>query len=490
MAFIRKVKTKSGATAVQVARKWRGKIVSLEHLGSAHTQDDLNTLLVLARQRLAGNQLELFTTSDSGVGLRIERSYSGLLWETLWNEYSRLGFSQLKDEVFAALCIARIVEPTSKLDSLRVLTDLGVNRYNKNHLFRCLQRVIGQDYRGTLSQLCFRSCSRHQISLLLYDVTTLYFEVSQEDHYRKPGLSKERRLEPQIVIGLLVNQAGFPLELTSFAGNTAETKTILPVIKNFRERYQIREVTVVADAAMLSAGNLKELAGAGFNYVVGSRLQKVPYDIAEYQKRQPLTDGQIFVDRRPDYRIIYQYRAKRAALDTRNIEKQIAKAENIIAGRSPASRAKFVTVAAKTKRLNRDLITKAYSLAGVKGYVTNLKIANQQVIDYYHQLFQVEASFRMAKSDLKARPIFHRKQDAIEAHLTVVFAALAMTRDLEARAKISVRQVVKTLRPIRSGIVSVNGKKYQAEPQISEETRKLLKNFQGTNLRNSGGRNS
>jgi transposase len=479
VAFVRKVKTKSGATAVQVARKWRGKIVSLEHLGSAHSEEELATLLALARQRLAGDQLEFFTKPDSSLDFRIVRSYSGLLWKMLWEGYLRLGFDQLQDEVFAALCIARMVEPTSKLDSLRVLADLGVDRYDKNHLFRCLQRVVEKDYRVTLSQLCLRSRGHCRISLLLYDVTTLYFEVSQEDDYRKPGLSKERRLEPQIIVGLLVDQVGFPLELTSFAGNTAETKTILPVIKGFRERYQVKQLTVVADAAMMSAGNLKELAAAGFNYIVGSRLQKVPYDIAEYQRSQPLTDGQLFVDHQPDHRIVYQYRAKRAALDIKNIEKQIAKARRIIAGRSPASRAKFVSVTAKTRRLNRDLIAKAYALAGVKGYVTNLGIGNQRVIDYYHQLFQVETSFRMTKSDLKARPIFHRKRDSIEAHLTVVFAALAMARDLEARAKISLKQLVKTLGPIRSGVVSVNGKKYQAEPQISKEVQKLLKKLSG-----------
>jgi len=479
MAFVRKVKTKSGAIAIQIVRKWRGKIVSLEHLGSVHNQDDLDVLLTLARKRLTGNQLEFFAKPFSSLGFKIVQSYSGLLWKMLLEQYLQLGLGQLEDDVFAALCIARIVEPTSKLDSLRVLADLGVNSYNKNHLFRCLQRVITKDYRNTLSQLCFQSCRNRPISLLLYDVTTLYFETPQEDDYRKPGLSKERRLEPQIVLGLLVNEAGFPLELDTFTGNTAETRTILPVIKNFCERYQVKQLTVVADAAMMSTGNLEGLVEAGFNYIVGSRIQKVPYGIAEYQRSQPLVDQQIFVNRQPGRRIIYQYQAKRATLDIKNIERQITKAKRIVSGQSPASRAKFVTIKAKTKRLNQDLITKAYALAGIKGYVTNLNISNQRIIDYYHQLFQIEASFRMAKSDLKARPIFHRKRDSIEAHLTIVFAALAVAKNLEIKTKTSIRQFVKIFRPIRSGIVSVNGKKYQADPEISEEAQKLLKKFSG-----------
>ena len=116
------------------------------------------------------------------------------------------------------------MEPTSKLDSLRVLADLGIKDLSKDRLYRCLQKVIEKDYRKTISQLCFDHATSQNLNLVLYDVTTLYFEIQEEDSYRKPGLSKERRLEPQIVIGLLVDQSGFPLGLQSFEGNTAGNK--------------------------------------------------------------------------------------------------------------------------------------------------------------------------------------------------------------------------------------------------------------------------
>lgn len=123
------------------------------------------------------------------------------------------------------------------------------------------------------------------------------------------------------------------------------------------------------------------------------------------------------------------------------------------------------------------MIDKAYALAGVKGYVTNLDIPDEQVIAYYHQLFQVEATFRMAKSDLKARPVFHRKRDAIEAHLTVVFAALAISRNIEYQTKMSIRQFVKLLRPLRSGIVNINGNVLKVEPEIPVSVKTLLNNL-------------
>jgi transposase len=384
-----------------------------------------------------------------------------------------LGFDQLDDEVFEALCIARIVEPTSKLDSLRVLADLGVDPIDRNKLYRCLVKAANLDYRRTIGQACFEHVHGCGLTLLLYDVTTLYFEIQEEDDYRKSGLSKERRLEPQIIIGLLVDRNGFPLGLHSFEGNKAETKTILPVIEAFQAQHGLTKVTVVADAAMLSASNLEALTEAGYTYIVGSRLHKVPYNIAEYQKTGELSDEQIMVMRQEGYRVIYQYRAKRAALDLRNIDKQVAKAKKALSGQIPTNRTKFLTIKAKSKQLNQKLIDKARALAGIKGYVTNLDIPDGEVIVYYHQLFQIEATFRMAKSDLRARPIYHHNRDAIEAHLTIVLAALAISRNIEYQTGISIKQFVKLIRPLRSGIVTFNGKKILAEPEVPEKAKSV-----------------
>jgi len=477
MAFIRKVKTKSGATAVQIIYKNYGQITHIEHIGSAHNDFELAALITLAKNQLRGPQQSLFSDTADSLTIHLKQSHSNLLWQVLHQEYDQLGFNQLADDVFTSLCIARLVEPTSKIDSLRVLSDLGINEFDRNQLYRCLRQVIDKDYRHAISQLCFNHITTRGISLLLYDVTTLYFEAQVEDDFRKPGLSKERRLEPQIVIGLLVDQSGFPLGLHSFKGNTAETKTILPVVKAFCEQHQAEQLTVVADAAMLSAKNLLALSEAGYTYIVGSRIHKIPYDIAEYQKTQPLSDQQIIISQYPDYRVIYQYRAKRAAIDKRNIEKQIAKAEKVVHGEAAATKAKFLTLKAKTKQINQALVDKAYALAGIKAYVTNLEIPNQQVIDYYHQLFQVEASFRMAKSDFKARPIFHRKRDSIEAHLTIVLASLAMGRNIESKTGLSIKQFVKTLRPVRSGIVIINGKEYPAKEIVPESVQAILQNL-------------
>ena len=176
--------------------------------------------------------------------------------------------------------------------------------------------------------------------------------------------------------------------------------------------------------------------------------------------------------------MIYQYREKRAALDLKNIEKQITKAERVVAGKTSVSRARFLTIKANSKQINYKLIEKAKALVGIKGYVTNLNVPGQEIIDYYHQLFQVEKSFRMTKSDFKARPIFHRKRDSIEAHLTIVLAALAIGRHIESQTRMSIKQLVKTLRPIRSGVVIINNQEYTAEPELPSFIHTLLQKLQ------------
>jgi hypothetical protein len=483
-SFIRKVKTKSGATAVQIVYKHGREVVRIVHIGSAHNNTELKILLALAHKKMHEGQLCFNLPHNSSLELCLEKSYSGLLWDTLSHVYSNLGFELITDPVFKQLVLARIVEPTSKLDTIRVLGKLGLDAPSNSSIHRCLRRVIDNGYRAILSQACFKNVSPSSLRLVLYDVTTLYFEVDKDDKYRRPGLSKERRLEPQIMVGLLVDQTGFPLELQSFEGNRAEVKTILPVLKGFKERHGLKNITVTADAAMLSAQNISALEQLGYHYIIGSRLSKTPYEIEEYlaEEGAVLKDGQIFdscivvtVDgKRTKRRVIYQYRQKRAALDLSNIDKTLAKAKSIVDKKADIKRNRFLKINETRREINYALVNEACRKAGIKGYVTDLNIAPQQVIDSYHQLFEVEKSFRMSKSDLKARPIYHHKRDSIEAHLSVVFAALAVARHIEAATGVSIKKFIRMLEPFRTGVISVNGNSYTIKPRIPDEAVMLI----------------
>src|SRR5699024_9540988 len=221
--FVRRGPTASGATAVQIVSKVRGRVRILEHLGSAHSDDEVAALTAVGWQKIeamTGTQ-ESFDLglNDSEVAVsvtadkKVTGSASRLLVDTIRACYDHLGFSAVvADEAFFQMVLARLVEPTSKQDSIRVLNELGVSTGHHNTLLNALRRAQQRDYRGRIAQACFHySVATTGIALLLYDVTTLYFEAENEDDYRKVGFSKERRIDPQIVVGLLVDRAGFPL---------------------------------------------------------------------------------------------------------------------------------------------------------------------------------------------------------------------------------------------------------------------------------------
>lgn len=478
--------TASGATAVQVVYKHGSDIVRIEHIGSAHSPLELDLLIARAHEHMDFEQprLDLFASGPEGF---TEGSYSRLLWDTLSSQYDALGFAVLDDEVFRQLVVARMIEPTSKSDTIRVLAGLGLDAPSNTGIHRCLRRIVDKDYRSGVSACCLEHASAHSLTLLLYDVTTLYFEAQREDEYRKPGMSKERRLEPQITVGLLVGRDGFPLEVQSFEDNRAEVKTIMEVLDSFRARYGLDEMTVTADAAMLSSGNIQALEDAGYHYVIGSRIAKTPYEIAEFSK-QPgavLEDGQVFdtdvmmntgkKTARVTRRVIYQYREKRARMDLLNIDKLLAKAQRMVDGQAEFKHNRFLKVTGSTKRINHELVAESRLKAGIKGYVTDLDIPAREVIDAYHQPFEVERSFRMAKSDLLARPIFHRKRDSIEAHLTIVFAALAISRRMQEKTGMTIRRFREVLAPLRTSVVSINGTLHEFPPKLDDGTLAVLR---------------
>ena len=207
------------------------------------------------------------------------RPSSRLLYDILGAVYDWLGFDVVDDAVFRDLVIARIVEPTSKVDAARVLTDLGADTVSYRTIQRHLAKVNTGKYRDAIAAKCFtHAADRGGLSLLLYDVTTLYFEAENEDDLRKVGYSKERRVDPQIVVGLLVDRTGFPLEIGCFEGNTAETTTLVPIITTFADRHDLTDtpMVVAADAGMLSASNLTALDEAGLGFIVGSRSREGP----------------------------------------------------------------------------------------------------------------------------------------------------------------------------------------------------------------------
>jgi hypothetical protein len=472
--YVRTVKTASGATAVQIVYSMRRGSRDIKHIGSAHDEAELELLKAAARQQLAAGQGELdlgLEASGPGGGpLPITSSRMGVLLDALERAYQVLGLETAAggDEVFRDLVLARIIEPSSKLDSLRVLEEAGVAGASYRTVLRRLPVYAREEFRQGLSAACAAHARLGPASLVLYDVSTLYFETDTGDGFREPGFSKERRLEPQITIGLLTGQDGFPLMVSAFEGNKAETKTMLPVVRAFMAAHRLPDVTVVADAGMISEANQKAIEAEGLSFILGMKVPDVPYQVAQWRREHPgqdIPDGHVFTQpwpagpssKRRDQVIYYTYKADRARRTLRGIDEQVAKAAKAVAGLAPVKRNRFIKLDGTVKTVNRDLEAKARTLAGLKGYVTNLAacpdgtpVTAEYVIGSYHELWNIEKSFRMSKHDLQARPVYHHLRDSIEAHLTIVFAALAVSRWIEHQTGWSIRKFVKTARRYRT----------------------------------------
>ena len=544
MAWVRTVRTASGSTAVQIAESVDGRRRIVRHVGSARDEAELGLLLAQARgllendlqgvldlgmqvpQRVrpmapAPTERALFSPppapAPAAVTARAQvlRTSCRALYDALGCVFDQLGFAAVTDDCFRDLVIARVVEPTSLLDVDRVLADLGRAAASLSTRKRTLRRAQAGDYRDQIATACFaHAATSGDVSLVLYDVTTLYFEAEKEDDLRKVGFSKERRVDPQIVVGLLVDRTGFPLEIGCFEGNKAETLTIVPIVRAFQARHQIEGMVVVADAGMLSATNLRELDEAGLGFIVGSRQTSAPLDLAAHYRwhGEAFTDGQVIDTLTPkhrrarpendphlkaepvwtkathqrSWRAVWAYSGKRFARDNRTLNAQEARARAVVDGEKTARTPRFVKASGDSKALDETALARARRVAGLKGYVTNIPatvMTAGEIITSYHDLWHVEHSFRMSKTDLQARPIFARTRDAIEAHLTVVFAALAVSRTVQDRTGYSIRRVLRELRPLRSATIEINGAVRTYPPAINDHQRTLLDALTGPSPR-------
>jgi hypothetical protein len=499
VAYVRTVKTSSGAAAVQIVWSSRRGSRSIEHLGSAHDEAGLAALKAAAAQRLAAGQAEL----DLGVGgrpdsepLPITSSRAAQLWGALCRAYDVLGFDQAAgaDDVFRQLVLARIIEPTSKVDSLRVLDETGVAGPSYPTLNRRLPIFAKPKFRQALSTACAAHAALGPASLVLYDVSTLHFETDAGDGFREPGFSKERRLDPT-TIGLLTDASGFPLRVEAFEGNKAETATMLPVINAFKAAHRLTDVTVVADAGMISEANQVALQAAGLSFILGAKIPFLPDVVREWRDKHPdqAVPDQLVLTQPwpatssektrgiPDRVVHYQYRNDRARRTLRGIDEQVAKAQRAVDGHAAVKRNRFIKLTGATKSVNRELEAKTRALAGWKGYTTNLVDQSPEfVIGAYHQLWRIEKAFRMSKHDLQARPIYHRTRDSIDAHLTIVFAALAVSHWIEAQTGWSIKKFVRTARRYRTVTIQAGRQTLTAAEPPPDDLAEALTKIHGS----------
>jgi transposase len=451
---VREVKTKTGRTAVQVISRPNRQLKIEKHIGTGRTPDEI---LLLKRQarRYIESKLRLQELPFNEVSplnklfenIEIRAIYHKFIYELMNKCYQKLGFIKLNNNLLKDLAIIRIIEPASKQKSVHLLNKYFGVSHSENKPYKELKYF--NEIKDIASEIAINFAKEEfsfDFNIVFYDVTTLYFECFEEDELRKCGYSKDNKFnQPQIMIALIVDRTGFPIAYEIFEGNKFEGHTFIPTILKFRDKYRIDKLTVVADAAMLSQNNMDELNSKELKYIVGARLGNLPIEtIEELSKELSAQDGKYFLLKTEKGLLVCDYSTKRAYKDRTDRKKQLLRADRELHHPSKsAKRPKFVKVINKISvELNQDLIRKAELLEGIKGYYTNLENTPPEIIiSRYKDLWKIEKAFRIAKSDLEIRPIFHWKKSAIESHILIVFISLCITKYLEIKTNLSIKTI-------------------------------------------------
>jgi len=457
--FIRKKKYPSGNVGVIVVEKVHGMMRELHTVGIATDEDEIEALVSKGvewidrestrrqpRLDLFGDELQ----ECEQEYLEMERVLSNVSNVflngadlLLDHVFDIVGFNRIEDTVFRKLVKARLSYPASKAATVEYLKNHFDEDLNLSRIYRYLDKLSDRQHEivQDVSVHHTRKILGGSVGVLFYDVTTLYFEADREDDLRKTGFSKEgRHHNPQIILGLLVSIGGYPLAYCIHEGNKYEGHTMLPVIKDFVGRYALEDFIIVADSGLMNNENVSGLEALGYKYIIGAKIKTESRDIREWILSQPRHDGHMAeYDKGNGRRLLVGYSGERARKDEHNREKGIKRLEKAYrTGKLTKGNInkrgynKFLTMEGDVKvSIDYGLLEKDARWDGLKGYLTNADMPVEDIYVAYHNLWHVEKAFRISKSKIEIRPMFHFTKRRIEAHICICFVALKVYKELE-----------------------------------------------------------
>lgn len=451
---MRRKTNKSGSVSIQVIDKTLGYKV-VKTIGSARNANEIEMLLARAKEFIQtsdGKQTELFhsKTKEEVAVDNFLAELSNAQIHTIGPElifgqlFDRLGFNAIKEKLFRHIVIARLAYPTSKLKTVDYLYRYQGIEIEVDAVYRFLDKLHDK-YKGIIERVAYEYTKKtlKNISVVFYDMTTLYFETEDEDDLRKIGFSKDGKFQcPQIMLGLLVGQNGYPIGYDIFEGNVFEGHTILPVLENVQKKFGLGRPVVIADAALLSKQNLKNLAKEKYQFIIGARIKNESEQVKNEILKQAkgLTDGQSFTLKRSDgTKLIVTYSDKRQRKDARNREKGLLKLRRQVKSGKLTKESinnrgynKFLALKGDVAvEIDEEKVKEDQLWDGLKGYVTNTRLSPKAIIENYRHLWQIEKAFRISKTDLRIRPVYHYRRKRIEAHICVAFVAYTIYKELE-----------------------------------------------------------
>jgi transposase len=454
LMFVRKKTNKSGKVSVQIISKRTGKYKVIHTVGCTSDLAEIDKLIKTGKKWIADKlkQLEIDFLGEEQI---IENSLNAIEQinvigsEMLLGKiYDEIGFNILQEPLLRQLVISRLCFPVSKLKTTDYLYKYHSIKIDVDKIYRYLDK-LDKEQKAQIQQISYDHTVRvlnNEINVVFYDVTTLYFEIDKEDELRKTGFSKEgKHQNPQIILGLLVSIGGYPLAYEIFEGNKFEGHTMLPVIDAFKSRYGLDKMVIIADSGLLSSKNISELQEKGYEYILGARIKNETDLIKQNILQFKLNNGESeIIKKDKNTRIIISYSQAMARKDKTNREKGLKRIEKQIkSGRLTKSSInkrgynKYLILEGETRMsINREAFEADRKWDGLKGYITNTNLSKDEIIENYGHLWMIEKAFRISKSDLKIRPIYHRLRHRIEAHICISFIAYKVNKELERQLKL------------------------------------------------------
>lgn len=383
-----------------------------------------------------------------GTALR----YYGL--DTIFNRIARkhkLRYD-LKTAVMLML-LERLQDPASKRSNyIHQLDYAGLEPVYLQHLYRALDK-LADNHEQIQKQIYHtgRDLFNHQLDVVFYDVTTLYFESDDEfetgnRQLRKKGFSKDGKVgDTQVLFCMMIDSHKNPIGYQVFKGNTYEGHTLPVAIKTLKERYSINKIIIVADRGMMNKDNIESITENGFEFIVGDRLKNMSpaiqpklVDLSTYHQEWIYTDNdqeQITLRyttlQHNGKTIIATYSSKRAKKDKYDRERLLAKAQTLLTKpdllKKKASRYFLKQTGTESYVLDEERIKQQEKYDGFLAISTNnTTLATTNVLEQYKQLFKIEHTFRTFKSHLETRPMFHWTDKRIEGHICLCYIAYSL----------------------------------------------------------------
>lgn len=414
-----------------------------------------------------------------GTPLVVERLWKELkidrILKKISKRHNRLEFDF--DSAVLLTVIQRFIEPVSKLGTYQNLEKIdGDHSVELHHLYRSLDLL--SEHKDEMEKYLFdarRDIFNNSVDVVFFDTTTFYFDSQRETEFLRKGFSKDGKFaDVQIVYGLMTDSLGHPIGYEYFPGNTADVKTLLPAIDGLKKRFNLGKVTIVADSGVLSRDNLKKLEEKGYRYIVAARLKKLPGDtkkeISDLERYRSIRDDlDIYETEYDGKRLVVTWSEKRALRDEKERKKLIEKLKKSLAngkkGVLSGRYSKYLKLD-ETPELNDKAIKEDSRFDGLLGLLTNNKdLKGESLVEKYKELWKIEESFRLMKSQLEVRPMFHWTDKRISGHLALCFIAFVVMRELERKTKEhgikdSIGKMLNALSELQVSELDSNGEHY------------------------------